>query len=74
MNKLLERAFTEASKRPDDEQALIASIVLDELEDEALWQQKFSRDTDKLEILAQKVREQIAHGETTPLDLDNLPD
>ena len=73
MNKLLERAFTEAAKRPDDEQELIASIVLDELQDEALWQAKFTRDANKLEALAQKVRGQIARGETTPLDPDSLP-
>ncbi|OFX13507.1 MAG: hypothetical protein A2516_06865 [Alphaproteobacteria bacterium RIFOXYD12_FULL_60_8] len=74
MNKLLEKAFAEAASRPDDEQTFIASIVLDELRDEALWQKKFARDGDKLEALASKVREQIAHGETLPYDPSNRPE
>ncbi|MBI5119884.1 MAG: hypothetical protein HZA67_02690 [Rhodospirillales bacterium] len=73
MNKLLEKAFAEAASRPDDEQALIASIVLEELHDEALWQQKFARDADKLDAIAAKVRGQIARGETSPFDPSDAP-
>jgi hypothetical protein len=52
VNKLLEKAFAEAASRPDDEQSLIAAIVLEELGDEALWQEKFARDAAKLDVLA----------------------
>jgi hypothetical protein len=74
MNKLLKKAFEEASRRPDDEQTLIASIVLDELQDEDLWQQKFARDGAKLEALAAKAREQHARGETLPFDPSTAPE
>jgi len=73
MNKLLEKAFAEAATRPEDEQALIASIVLDELRDEALWQQKFARDGAKLDAIAERVQGQIARGETQPYDPSDAP-
>ncbi len=73
MNKLLEKAFAEAAARPDDEQALIANIVLEELHDESLWQKKFARDADKLDAIAAKVRGQIARGETLPFDPSDTP-
>lgn len=73
MNTLLEKAFAEAATRPEDEQALIASIVLDELRDEALWQQKFARDGAKLDAIAERVQGQIARGETQPYDPSDAP-
>ena len=74
MNKLLERAFAEAAARPDDEQELIASIVLDELHDEALWQYKFARDAHKLDALVANVREEIARGDVFPYDPSDAPE
>lgn len=74
MNKLLEKAFAEVASRPDDEQTLIAGIVLDELHDEALWRQKFARDAGKLDAIAAKVRGQIVRGETLPYDPSDVPE
>jgi len=54
MNKLLQQAFAEAAALPDDQQEAFASIMLDELHDEALWRQKFARDADKVDALAAK--------------------
>lgn len=51
MNKLLEKAFTEASARPEGEQEAIASLVLDEL-----------KKRDALRALLQKRRESVAAG------------
>ena len=73
MNKLLEKAFAEASQRPEDEQEAIASIILDELADEAAWQAKFQRDAGKLSQLARKALDQHARGQTTPLSFPNEP-
>lgn len=67
MNKLLEKAFAEASRRPEDEQEAIASLILDELADEAAWQAKFQRDAGKLAQLARNALDQHARGQTTPL-------
>lgn len=74
MTKLLDKAFAEAATRPEDEQDLIASIVLDELQDEALWQRKFARDADRLDALAARVQDQIARGEVLPYDPSDAPD
>ena len=71
----IKRAFTD----PDivkwletiDEQTL--GKIIEEIADEALWQEKFARDTGKLDALAVGFREEIARGETTPFDPDTLP-
>ncbi len=53
MNKLLEKAFTEVSARPEGEQEAIASLVFDEL-----------KKRDALRDLLQKRRESVAAGNT----------
>ncbi|MCH7639713.1 MAG: hypothetical protein IH855_09660 [Bacteroidetes bacterium] len=47
MTKLLERAFAEASSRPEEEQDAIAAGILSELEDEKGWEERFVATTDK---------------------------
>jgi len=48
MSKLLERAMKRARRLPDAEQDAIATIILEELEDEARWEQAFSKSQDAL--------------------------
>ncbi|TWB22893.1 hypothetical protein [Nitrospirillum bahiense] len=74
MATLLEKAFERAAKLPAAEQDQIATLMLDEMEDELEWQAKFSRDTVKLDEIARDVRAQILHGETLPLIPDELPE
>lgn len=72
MSKLLERAMKKAKKLPDAEQDAIATIILEELEDEARWEQAFSKSQDALAKLAAEAMEEDRKGETKKLDPDSL--
>ena len=45
---------------------------IEELRDEALWNESFSRTQSNLVSAAQQVRKEIAEGKATPLDIDKL--
>lgn len=66
MNKLLERAFTEASKLPDDQQEAVASRILDDIEVERGWEERFAESPDVRARLSRKAGEHIARGTTLP--------
>jgi len=72
MSKLLERAMKKARRFPDAEQDAIATIILEELEDEARWEQAFSKSQDALAKLAAEAMEEDQKGETKELDPDSL--
>jgi hypothetical protein len=72
MTHLLEQAVNELSKRPDAEQDAIAALILDELEDEGLWDEKFASSQDQLSRLAAKVRHDIAAGRVVDRGMDEL--
>ncbi len=72
MSKLLERAMKKAGRLPDAEQDAIATIILEELEDEARWEQAFSKSQDALAKLAAEAMEEDRNGETKELDPDSL--
>lgn len=73
MNKLLEKAFAEAARLPDEDQEAFASQILAEIEDERGWNERFAKSPDKLAKLAQQARERIAKGQTLPYDPSNRP-
>ena len=52
MTELLERAFTEASKLPPNEQDEFAKRWLMELQSEQRWQESFAATQDELATLA----------------------
>ncbi len=62
MTRLLEKAFEEVKKLPDLSQDAIATLILDELADENLWDEKFADSQDQLARLAQKARADIRAG------------
>lgn len=68
MTRLLEAAIQKVSQLPADEQDRIAQLVIDELDDEARWQERFARSQDKLARLAENVREEIARGDVKDED------
>ena len=69
MTGLLQRAIKAIEKLSSDEQDAIASLILDELEDEQAWKARFEATSDEQwESLAEAARREIASGETTPLD------
>lgn len=64
MTQLLEKAFAEASKLPDEDQDFVAQIVLDELADEARWQEKFARSMPVLKKLGDEALAEFKTGRT----------
>ena len=45
---------------------------IEDLRDEARWNESFSRTQDKLVAAARQVRKEIAEGKATPLDIEKL--
>ena len=72
MVELLQKAFAEVSKLPDDEQERFAQWILDELEDETHWDQAFANSLPQLEKLGKKALEDYRAGKTKDLDPDEL--
>ena len=54
MTQLLEKALAEVYKLPPEKQDTIAAVILEELEDERLWDKAFAESQDKLAELAGK--------------------
>ncbi len=52
MTELLEKAFAEASKLPEDEQEALAAWILEELASERRWVEAFASSQDALAKLA----------------------
>ena len=72
MSKLLEHAVKKVRTLPDDQQDAIAAIILEELEDEARWEEAFAKSRDALAKLAAEAMEEDQKGETKELDPDLL--
>ena len=72
MTTLLDKAIAKVSKLPTSKQDAIASIILDELEDDELWDKQFAGSQDKLSKLASKVRRDIAAGNVHVKGIDEL--
>lgn len=72
MTQLLERALEEVRKLSPADQDAIASIILEEIQDDDIWDGTFARSQDKLARMAAKAREDIRAGKTKPFEIDNL--
>jgi hypothetical protein len=72
MTKLLEKAFEEAAKLPEEAQDSFAKFLLEELESERKWDELFSKSPDLLSELAEEALADHAAGRTTELDPDKL--
>ena len=72
MTKLLEQAFTEASKLPQPEQDTIAKWIIEELASERRWDELFANSAVALERLADEALVEFRAGQTQLLDPDNL--
>jgi hypothetical protein len=72
MTKRLEEAFAKASKLPEKEQDSLAAWLMEELEDEHAWEEKFAKSHDVLARLAKKALAEHRAGKTRPLDPDGL--
>ena len=72
MTKLLERAFTEASKLSEEEQEALAGWILEELASERSWSKAFAETKDALAHLADEALAEDNTGKTKELNPDKL--
>ena len=62
MTQILEEAWNSVVNLPADRQDSIACIILEELQDELVWESKFEKSQSELSVLADKVRADIKAG------------
>jgi len=72
MSQLLEHAVAEARKLPAAEQDAIAALILEEIEDDRLWEQALARSPEKLAALATRAEEQVRTGRCRAAGFDEL--
>jgi predicted component of viral defense system (DUF524 family) len=65
MTKLLEKAFQETQKLPDEEQDRFAQWLLAELEDEIRWEKQFARSEGALRQLAEEALAETRAGKAS---------
>ena len=72
MGRLLEKAISEASKLPENEQETIGAWLLAEMQSERRWAELFAKSSSAVERMADEALKEHAQGLTTPLDPDRL--
>lgn len=72
MSQLLDQAVAEVRKLPDAEQDAIATLILEEIEDDRRWDEALARSPGKLMALAARAAEQVRAGQTRPIGFDEL--
>lgn len=72
MTPLLERALEKVQGLPEEEQDVIAALILDELADEQRWEESFARSQEQLGKLAAKVRTDIQAGRVKDTPVEDL--
>ncbi len=72
MTELLTKAIEQVSSLPDEDQDMIATLILEELEAERAWDERFASGQDMLAAMADKARHNYQAGLTQPLDPDTL--
>jgi len=72
MTELLERAIAKLKTLSASEQDALASMILEELEDERRWDRSFSRSPDVLAKLAATAMTEYHAGKTQELDPEKL--
>ena len=71
MTRLLERAFEEASKLPEEEQNALAEMLLNDLASEERWTEAFAKSQDKLSLLAKEALKEFKQGKTKLIEDDS---
>ncbi len=72
MTELLEEAIAKIKTLPDNEQDTIATIILEELEEERKWERAFADSQDMLAKLAAEAMTEYQAGKTQELDPETL--
>ncbi len=72
MTELLEQAIARLKTLSTDKQDAIATLILEEIEDEGRWDESFARSPDLLAKLAAEAVVEYRAGKTQELDPDIL--
>lgn len=72
MTELLEQAIARLKTLPTDEQNAIATLILEELEEEQRWDESFARSPNLLAKLAAEAMTEYRAGRTQELDPETL--
>lgn len=72
MTKLLEKAFSAASRLSADEQDALGNWILEELASERRWDDAFAGSQDKLERMADEALAEFRAGKSRKLNPDDL--
>jgi len=67
VSTLLEKALEKVAALPEDERDAIASQILETIEDDQAWRERFAQKRDAIQRMAQEALEQDDRGETKPL-------
>jgi hypothetical protein len=70
MTQRLEQVIAQLKTLPMDKQDAIATLILEELEDDQQWDESFARSPDLLAKLAAEAMAEYRAGETQELDED----
>jgi F0F1-type ATP synthase membrane subunit b/b' len=68
MTELLEKAFAEASKLPQEAQDMLAKMLLEDLAAEEKWDETFAQSQDKLAQLADEALAEYRDSKTKKLE------
>ncbi|HLT48674.1 MAG TPA: hypothetical protein VK002_15675 [Rubricoccaceae bacterium] len=76
MTALLEKAVAKARALPEDQQNALAALILEEIEDEARWDETLARPESQalLARMAEEAMSEHRAGKTRELDPDTLGD
>ena len=72
MSELLKQAIEQVERLSDEDKDAIATIILEELEDENKWSQSFADSQDFLASLAAEAMAEYKAGKTEELDPESL--
>jgi hypothetical protein len=72
MTEMLDRAIARLKTLPTDKQDAIATLILEELEDDRQWDESFARSPDLLANLAAEAMAEYRAGKTQELDPETL--
>ena len=72
MTELLEQAIAQLKTLPANDQDAIATIILEELEDEVRWDSTFAKSQDVLAKLAAEAMAEYREGETQEFRSRNI--
>jgi hypothetical protein len=73
MIALLERALAEVARLPEEEQEVIATLILDEIAAKRGWDERFAKAQDQLGALMRSARAEVARGDVVSFDPSGRP-